>query len=290
VRDRDLDGLLERWAAHETASAPELGPTPDMYRSVRALKPSRRRSPFLRRWLALSAAAAALLVLAVIYPAIFRPTARSPAWPGHGLDIVGTREAPAPKKGAVKMRAVEKAEPRADAVQPKRGEKGRPVFLSKAEFEVTTGRSPEVSRFDLRGPREEALSLTSDDIYRLVLEPAQDVHVYVFQISPAGRLIRLFPNETYSNSRNPLERGLLYHLPSEPNWFYLGPDKGEERLYLLASPEPLSDLGSLYAEYTGEITLARRRALLSDLLDRFESIMAGGRGRARGWMLAFRHR
>ena len=36
MRDEDLEKLMERWADHEIASAPEMHPTADMYRMVRA--------------------------------------------------------------------------------------------------------------------------------------------------------------------------------------------------------------------------------------------------------------
>ena len=290
MKDRDFDDLMEKWAEAEVASTPELRPTAAMYEGVRSLKQARKPLPFFRRWHAVSAAAAALLVLAIIYPVLFRPSPGPPEWLGRELDLVGLREIPASGKGAEHMQKAEKALAGADAVSPKRGKKGREEILRRVEFQFRMEQAPEVMSFDLRHPREETISLRSADSYRLLLEPVDDLHIYVFQLSPHGVLIRLFPNDTYAPYRNPLDRDLAYHLPPEPTWFHPGRQEGEERLYVLASLELLQDLENLYSEYVGEIPPSRREAVLGELLARIDGIMAGNRDCASGWMLPFQHR
>jgi hypothetical protein len=290
VKDRDFDDLMEKWAEAEAESAHDLRPTAAMYEAVRGFKRAGKPVPFFRRWLALSAAAAALLVLAIIYPVLFRPSPGPPEWLGRELDLVGLREIPVSGKGAEHIPQAEKALAEADAVSPKRGKKGRAEPLRRAEFQFRMEQAPEVLSFDLRHPREETISLTSADSYRLVLEPVDELHIYVFQFLPQGILIRLFPNDKYAPYRNPLDRGQAYHLPPEPTWFHPGRQEGEERLYVLASPELLQDLENLYSEYAGEIPRSRREALLGELLGRIDSVMAGDRRPASGWMLPFRHR
>ena len=290
MKDRDFDDLMEKWAQAEAEAAHDLRPTAAMYEAVRGYKRARKPVFFFRRWLALSAAAAALLVLAIIYPVLFRPSSGPPEWLGRELELVGLHEIPVSDKGAEHIEKAEKALAEADAVSPKRGKKGRGDLLRRVEFQFRMEQAPEVKSFDLRHPREETISLTSADSYRLLLEPVDQLHVYVFQLSPQGALIRLFPNDTYAPYRNPLDRDPAYHLPPEPTWFHPGRQQGEERLYVLASPETLQDLENLYSEYTGEITRSRREAVLGELLGRIEGIMAGDRRPASGWMLPFLHR
>jgi hypothetical protein len=290
VKDRDFDGILEKWAEYEAASAPDLSPTPAMYQTVLSFKHTRQPAPFFRRWLALSAAAAALLILAVIYPAVFGPSPGAPGWSGRELEIVGLREMPVSEKGTARTPVSDKAGPQSEAVSPKPGKKGPAHLFRKLEFQFRAERSPAISSLDVRGPREETISLTSTDSYRLLMEPVDDVHTYVFQLAPPGILIDLFPNETYSPYRNPLGGKMAYHLPPEANWFHPGLHRGEHRLYLLASTEPLGEVERLYGEYTGEISRSRRAAVLSELLRLFDSIMAGGSDHASGWMLPFHHR
>jgi hypothetical protein len=280
VKDLDFDRLLEQWAASETASAPDLCPTPAGRKAVRALRRAPQGPLFFRRWLPLSAAVAALLILTVIYPALYRPAETPPAGTGRELDIVGLRHAPETGKAA----------PKAETVSPRRAKKGRARFFERLEFQFRAGQSPAIISFDLRGPREEAISLTPLDDYRLLLEPVEDLYVYVFELSPPGVLIKLFPNATYSPSRNPLRRNLTYYLPTDADWFHLGEHAGEERLYVLASMEPLGEVEDLYAQYAAALRGPSRAASLSGLLDFMAGIAAGHVDQTGGWMFPFHHR
>jgi hypothetical protein len=280
MKHRDIERVLDDWARHETLSAPELYPTPDMYHMVQATGAAPKPSHLFKRWLVVSAAAAALLVMAVIYPVLFGPAPGRPPRSALELEMVGLRKAP----------VAEKAAPQMDAIPPKRGKKGPGQLLGRLEFEFKPEASLSPVRVDMMGPREEAISLTSADTYRLVVEPVSDLYVYVFQLPPAGMLIKLFPNPTYGPSSNPLGPNQAHLLPPEPNWFYLGTRRGEEHLYVLASLDALHGLEALYDEYTGETMPAARAAHRSDLLGLIDSIVAGRQDRASGWMVPFQHR
>jgi hypothetical protein len=261
-----------------------------MYRAVRDLKQAGRPTGFVKHWLVLSGVAAALLVFAVTYPALFRPGQAPPSWLGNELAIVGLREIPISKGGAARAPAADEEVSLAEAVSPKRGKKGPAPLFGRLEFQFRIGGSPDIVSVDLRGPREEAISLTTDDTYRLLLEPAADVNVYVFQLSPLGILIRLFPSKIYSPYTNPLSRSQTHYIPPEPNWFYLGLDRGQERMYVLASPEPIEDLESLYSEYTGEVSRSERAQALSRLLGLADTIIGDAGEGASGWVFPFQHR
>jgi hypothetical protein len=283
-----------------------------MYQMLRAHQEPARPSPFFRRWLALSAAAAALLVLAVIYPALFGPSPGPPLRAGRDLEIVGLRTLSVSKKGALKgekaasdkgpegVAASEKDVTRGRSpkrqkvpekdVVPMEGPKIAAAQFRRLEFQFRAQDSDAVLSTDIRGRREEAISLTSSDSYRLLIEPIAELYAYAIQLSPTGTLVMLLPNETYSPHRNPIVPGKPYRLPPEPAWFHTGPHKGKERLYILASTTSLDDLERLYAEYGEETISPRRSAMLPDLLKRIEDLVAGGRDDASGWMFVFYHR
>jgi hypothetical protein len=305
MKDRDFERILEDWARHETRSAPDMSPSPAMYQMLRAYQEPAKPSRFFRRWLALSGAAAALLVLAVIYPALFGPSPGPSLWTGRDLEIVGLRTLPVSKKGPggtgpEGLAASEKdgtrgrsqkreGAPEKDVV-PMEGPKLEAVLFSRLEFHFRTQESQVTLRTDIRGPREEAIGLSSSDSYRLLIEPVAELYIYVFQLSPSGTLVMLFPNETYSPYHNPIVPGQPYRLPPEPAWFHAGSHKGKEHLYVLASTISLADLEGLYTEYREETISPRKSATLPDLLKRIEDLVAGGRDDAAGWMFVFYHR
>ena len=268
MKESDFEKIMETWAGHETGSAPEMRPTADMYRAVQAKRKKTRFFAF-RRWAVVGAAAACLAVLALSYTLFLRPSGVFDVQPFKETAFVGLRKgSPSERAGAL--------EKRGDA--PGRGEqKGAIVFRQLVlHFQRQGSRALETA--DLKGPQLEPVSLTAADNYRLLLEPAVDLHVYVFQLTASEVLVGLYPNEIYSPSQNPLLRGQTYHLPSEQNWLHLGEDKGEERLYVIASKRPLQDLMDMYARYRlGDDKSSRQEALANLLktLDTLEEIRPG---------------
>jgi hypothetical protein len=121
------------------------------------------------------------------------------------------------------------------------------------------------------------------------MEPNEERHVYVFQLTSSDVLVKLFPDETYSSVQNPLRQGLMYHLPSKSNWFYLDDIEGEERLYVIASAGPLQDLEDLYARYSRADDASNKQELLAGLRKQLETIAEARPEKATGWVLVFNH-
>jgi hypothetical protein len=278
MRDQDFDQAMDAWADHETEAAPEIRPTADMYRMVRAKQ--RRPVPFLHsRWAAVGAAVVGLMMFAVLYTALFLNVPS-----GQEMALVGQRAGFASEREVVVR----------GTTPPHKGPKGEPVPFERLMFHFQRQGSQLVEGLDLQVPQEETISLASADNYRLLLEPAQDRYLYIFQLTSSGVLVKLFPNGTYSSIQNPLRQGRTVHLPSEPNWFYLDETAaslaGEERLYIVASAQPMPDLEDLYAQYVQADDESNRQALLSSLLEKIAAVEETPSEDVAGWVFVFNHR
>jgi hypothetical protein len=279
MRDEQFESIMDAWADRETASAPAMRPTAEMYRMVQAeRKPSLPSLLFSRRAV-LATAAASLVLLVVLYVGVYDPFMLF--HPPPDREAVALRAGFPSEKGLVVRPTV---------VPPHRGQKKGAAFFEQLLFQFQQPESRYVIAADVRGPREESIVLTSADNYHLVLEPASENHVYVFQLTSADSLVQLFPNEGYHSAHNPLRQGQTYCLPAEPNWFYLSEGKGEQRLYIVASTRPLPELESLYAAYSQAKRAPEKQECLSGLLNALEGIEQTEGGEAVSWVFAFQHR
>jgi len=86
------------------------------------------------------------------------------------------------------------------------------------------------------------------DFYSIYFRPEQDCYVYIYQVDSTGAVYQLFPNLTYSSNWNPVKKDKSYMVPDKEQRFYLDNVTGEERLYLLASREPATELENLFAK------------------------------------------
>jgi hypothetical protein len=143
---------------------------------------------------------------------------------------------------------------------------------------------------DLRTVQETTISLTAADNYRLLVEPARTCYLYVFQHTFSGSLVRLFPGETYSVSKNPLSSGQRVHLPSEPNWLYVGEHEGQDRLYVIASAQPLHDVEAIYMRYAQAEDISSKQEAVDRLLERLDSAGTAGSQGVSLWLIALDHR
>jgi hypothetical protein len=282
MRDDEFQKALDTWAESEIESAPDLRPTAEMVRLVRAKQAPRRVHSFPSRWAVAGAAAAGLLLIAALVAVILR----SGVIPGYR---------PAPEEMLIAQRVgpveVQTAVVKGDG----KGEGGKGPIRGQAAFrqlvfEIGQQDSSIVQAVDLLNPPEETLALTVADNYRIVLEPVEERHVYVYQLTSSASLVQLFPNPAYSAGPNPLVPGQLTTLPAEPNWLYLDGAAGEERLYVVASPQPLQDLDDLYTQYSQQPDAAGKREVLSDLLDTIQTISETHPGTAAPVEFAFQHR
>jgi hypothetical protein len=275
MKDQDFERAMDAWVDHETEAAPEMRPTADMYRMVQAHQGRKHLFLLYSRWAAVGAAVVSLAVLAILYATVFLDLPS-----GREMASVGQRAGLASDKGVVVR----------GTAPPPKGPRGKGIPFAQLMFHFQWHSSRLVEGIDLQIPQEGTISLTPADNYRLLLEPAEDHYVYVFQLTSSDVLVKLFPNETYSSVQNPLRQGQMVYLPSEPNWFYLGEATGTERLYVIASAQPLRDLENLYVQYSQADGESDRSAALSSLLERITAIAETSTENVAGWMLVFDHR
>jgi hypothetical protein len=278
MNEQEYEQIMDRWAEDAIASAPELRPTAEMYRLVQSRQKGKRGLFFFPRWAVAGTAAAGLLLLLVSTVLVF-PTILTVFKPGLGEPLVAQREGAIPKQDII---VLNQGDP------PHRGPKG-PVSLKQLMFQLKRHDSQRAEAVDLILPFEDTITLTSDDNYRLLLEPAKDGYIYAFQLTSSGTLVKLFPQEAYSSIDNPLQEEQVYYLPAEPNWLYLDQAAGEERLSIIASTQPLTELEDLYTRYVREKDKAEKQAILSALLTQLENLVEASAETAAGWTFVFRH-
>ncbi len=91
--------------------------------------------------------------------------------------------------------------------------------------------------------RDDAVVRTGEKFW-LRVRPQSDCYVYLLLFDSAGKAEVLFPHPQIHRS-NRLRGGVLYILPSATVGYKLVPPRGVEHLWLVASYEPLTELGNL---------------------------------------------
>ena len=95
---------------------------------------------------------------------------------------------------------------------------------------------------------EQGGSISSGDLYKLVLRAAEDAHVYVFNTDETGRMQRLFPMKAFKgtdvNNFNPVAKGKKYYIPSSSKSFRLDEQTGTGKIWYVALESPDARLES----------------------------------------------
>lgn len=83
------------------------------------------------------------------------------------------------------------------------------------------------------------------DRIRVVVESNDAGYLYVVQQGTSGRWQTLFPSEEVGGGNNKIERGQSYTLPAPGAVFTMRPPAGTERLFLVLSRQPVTDIEKL---------------------------------------------
>jgi len=271
MKDEDFEKTMDNWAADEVESAPQLRPTEEIYRMIKAQREKSSFPVYARRVL-VGVATACLVLSVIILPVILNLSDRDYK-PSIGL-----------RRGFEAERGVITKYP------PRRGGKGpkkMAISFHQLMFHYQKADTPLVYGIDIRFPQEEKITLTTNDNYRLVIQPASECYIYTYQLDSCGELVKLFPNNVYTSVQNPLQQEQTYHVPSEPNWLYLGEKEGEERIYVVASAQPVQKLEELYAQYDKADNRRRRQESLSHFLKELDGELPSKDGIV--WRFVFNH-
>jgi hypothetical protein len=83
------------------------------------------------------------------------------------------------------------------------------------------------------------------DRIRVLVESNDTGYLYVVQQGTSGRWQTLFPNEEVGGGSNRIDRGQIHTLPAPGAVFTMRPPAGTERLFIILSREPETDMEKL---------------------------------------------
>lgn len=92
-------------------------------------------------------------------------------------------------------------------------------------------------------------TFTVGDSFLVRIRPQDDLFVYVFNESPDGRRVCLLPAK--DEQPQLVKAGRELSLPDDGGYFTFEPPAGEEKLVVVAAPEPIEDLRLLAASAFG---------------------------------------
>jgi hypothetical protein len=83
--------------------------------------------------------------------------------------------------------------------------------------------------------------LHSGDMFKLRFELQKDAYVYLLALDSGGNITILFPG---ANAEKPpkISANRNYMFPEKDQWLMLDKNTGQERFYLIVSPEPIGDI------------------------------------------------
>jgi hypothetical protein len=279
MQDRDLDKILQKWSDAETAKAPKMRPTAEMYERVVSLGRRRSLRHLVARRPAWATAAAAVALLLVAFSVV------------QLSSLLGSQSVP--QAAQVALRTAFAGEEGPSRGGPPEKGKGPPQgegAVRQLVLQVLEAEPSAVRSVDLLTPKLSTVRLTSEASYRLRIELEEARHVYVYQEALNGSLALLFPNQVYSPKRNPTPAGGVIYLPAEPHGFYVEGETGSLWLIIVVAEEPMPELLTLYERYSRPgISLSRSRSLAL-LGQRLDALTNEETEKARGWRVGLEAR
>jgi len=103
--------------------------------------------------------------------------------------------------------------------------------------EATRGKTPVYEETELK----EGAVLRSKDRFRITFELREKAYVYVLALNSQGHLAGIFPEKTISSDFK-AEPDIVYLIPRDGGWFQLDDHIGIERIFLLASHDPIKKI------------------------------------------------
>lgn len=270
--EKKFEELMDKWASQEMRAAPEIHPTAKVYQKLKDKQKKPRFVLFSRpvRFAAAGIAAAVIILLIVLQPT--EELGPSVGLREGFLDRVLLEEEATIAAQAPKEARAPRAAARDAAKVMEKKEKKPQVISEQYVIQYQRHGSESIEGLDIRAPKDEILTLSSEDNYRLLLELSRKRYVYIYQLSAEKSLIRLFPNPLYQPMSNPLQLGQKYIFPSPPNWFYVERAEGEVVVYIIASDEPQQEWDNLYAQYESTEKKKMKKEILGRLVNEFTAI------------------
>jgi len=84
-------------------------------------------------------------------------------------------------------------------------------------------------------------ALNSGDLFRINFQLQEEAYVYLLSSDSQGNLTKLYPEKDMGLPVK-LEPQKLYFFPTGDEWLQLDNNTGQEKIYLLASPDPIKGI------------------------------------------------
>ncbi len=94
-------------------------------------------------------------------------------------------------------------------------------------------------------PLREGMVLTSKDNYAIYVKPSRNCCLYIYQVDSSQNVFKIFPNKIYSQTKNPIEAGKEYWIPSNIEFLYLDENIGVESIYIFATQASVPSLENI---------------------------------------------
>jgi hypothetical protein len=83
--------------------------------------------------------------------------------------------------------------------------------------------------------------LNSGDLFRINFQLLEEAYVYLLSLDSQRNLSKLYPDKDMELPVK-FEPQKLYFFPTGDEWLKLDKSTGQEKIYLLASPDPIEDI------------------------------------------------
>jgi hypothetical protein len=108
-------------------------------------------------------------------------------------------------------------------------------IIARMPSEIQTrGKAPEYVEVGI----EDGGVLKSGDLFKINFQLQEEAYVYLLSLNSQGNLSKLYPNKDMELPVK-FESKKLYSFPTEDEWLKLDKNIGQEKIYLLASPDPI---------------------------------------------------
>jgi hypothetical protein len=149
-------------------------------------------------------------------------------------------------RAAVPSASSPNAPERADTQTPERTD--AQYVLSRADAIKPLGMRYSILKRDTSGDYAEVDQDTrfqTGDQIRVLVESNDTGYLYVVQQGTSGKWETLFPNEEVGGGSNRIDRGQIHTLPAPGSVFTMRPPAGTERLFIVLSRQPETDMEKL---------------------------------------------
>ena len=240
MTDENLNKQMEDWVEREISAAPELRPTEEMYQLVEAKDQQGQKSWIQSHWATMGVALTIFIALMIGWLILENPAIWFNPKSDHLVALVAQRE-----------------RPDLQPVPPEKGKGRGSQAFQQITLQIHAAAVGKIEAVDLREDLTKPITLTSQDDFRLLIQPDQPYYVYLFMVNAEDQYQALHPETGF----HPLQPENITPLPSPPNWFYIAGENGAYRLLLIAAHNELPELDKRYQQSTSPDLESAQRAL-----------------------------